>query len=226
MIAIILITIFPAVSLAAGTLNRYEASSLDTGTAFEQRVFTARLYEPGTYELVVISVDAENRRHLDIYRMGEGGFEPFVYLGFELPEGLIAVDKLSVHGLDQIVFLTGNGVEAWNPSTENFNLLVTSTSAYKTPVWRSLPRIQLVKDINEDGLEDLMIPDFEGYHIFLQRKSEGKGGIEFDRVTLPIAEVMDIYYGNNPAYHFRGYYSGDYNLDGLKDVWFWDGRQF
>ena len=102
-----------------------------------------------------------------------------------------------------------------------FEPVLDATSMYVGVNWDSSPDIEMFKDLNRDGLDDFLMPDFTGWQVALQTRAG------FSRVQL-LGPQPKMTFGDTAQ--FVGYtaltpYLLDENLDGLDDLAFWvDGR--
>lgn len=199
----------------------YTHGEIHTGKAHEQTVITARLYNRLQSDLVVVNVSEDDVRSMQIYRLTEGKYDNTPHVSILLNPDLIFMDKGNVDGSDQLLFFTESEILKWNPETMGLESVVEISSIYNARLYRSLPKVNLVRDVNGDNRDDVLIPDFDGYWLYLQKE---KGGFK-DRVKLKLDPVMELSFNKYPLYQNRRLYKGDHDLDGRSDMLFWDGSQ-
>lgn len=197
-------------------------SEIETGDAIQQTVIAARLYDEKLFDLAVLRVDEEDVRYLSIYRLEGKKYEVEPQRTRELDENLILVDKGNIGGQDAIFFFTASELLKLDPDSLKLEPIITYSSIYNAPIYHSLPKVNLIKDVSGDGLDDILIPDFDGCWVYVQKNN----GILQKRVKLRVKPLMEMSYNGNPAYQARKAFLGDHNLDGLQDLIYWDGDQF
>ena len=158
----------------------------------------------GRPDLLVVAAPARPRfdRKLLVYlgRRGGSAFAPSPDITIDLPDDVVALapgDVLPDPGRE-IVLFSGHGAYAWQPGRERQRAI---RLAEADVLWQ-LPhptRVILweagVRDIDGDGLDDLLIPEPDGYRIALQRRG-ASGEVTFDPVSVirlppdPVAEAQ------------------------------------
>tara|TARA_R110002073_G_scaffold9980_7_gene49374 strand:+ start:11369 stop:12907 length:1539 start_codon:yes stop_codon:yes gene_type:complete len=188
----------------------FESFVIETGSGLSQTLLTAndRLY--------VFTVDADGQRS---YRVGEreGGYVP-APKSIPVAENAIFVDKLTTPSGSVVVLLYPGEVKRLDTDQS----LLSFESIYNVPVVDALPRYDAFRDVNDDGLDDFLIPSFRGYHLAVQRKD----GTFAPAVSLTAVPVMEISYNNHPWYQAKSLFRADMNLDGRKDLVLWDQDHF
>ena len=79
--------------------------------------------------------------------------------------------------------------------------------------------IDFFRDINDDGLDDLIVPDTAGYRVRLQRPDGSLG----DEALLEESSRMSVA-GNVVSFESRPLFIGDTNFDDLSDLGVWRGN--
>ena len=108
-----------------------------------------------------------------------------------------------------------------DPKAGQFRPLLAISSMYRGRVENELFDIGLVKDLNGDGRDDVMIPDFDGWQVSVQRADAS-----FTTPTL-LGPPPSMGMGSERYVYFRAQepYLLDHDLDGRRDLAFWvDGK--
>jgi len=135
---------------------------------------------PGERVLMLVGQNEERSNLLGVYPLETDGRVASPVARFQLPESFVFFDQ-GPQGRErsQLTFLATDGVWRYDVNGHRLLKLVDVQSLYREPTEAGLAALDFVMDVNGDGLEDLMIPDFEGYRLFLQDE-EGK----FDSAAL------------------------------------------
>ena len=199
---------------------------LGTGDYPEQTVMSAKLRGKESVEFLVVNIDADNNRSLVIYTFEKQGFSSEPLADLQLDKSLVVIDKIRLGFNEYPVFLDSRSVYLWDTRQLSINKLLDTSSIYRAPQYRKLTRADLVDDVNGDELDDLVIPDFEGYNLFLQQTGSTPEAPVFQKVHLGVSIVSEFFYDRWPWFQGRQYYKADYNNDGRVDLIFWDGSVF
>ncbi len=92
--------------------------------------------------------------------------------------------------------------------------LFTSSSLYRVVDTKRLKLLDFSFDLNQDGLSDFLLPDFNAYQLWMQQ-SDGS----FRHFSLPIDSQMQAF-DDEPTYIARKPLLADLNLDGYTDIAF------
>ena len=135
-----------------------------------------------------------------------------------LPPATLFVDTLADGEIDQLVLFDGRrlfrlGPNQWEPTPLAIDALPT--------IYRGEPSgvasVDVARDVNGDGRDDIVLPDFDGLWIVLR---DDTGGFA-EPVKIPVAPTMDtslsVSYAVPPVYAF------DYDGDGQGDLGVLDG---
>lgn len=122
--------------------------------------------------------------------------------------------KLAGHSGGQLVSLTTEGVAHYQAAEKRWRKLVTSSSLYRVVDTKRLRRLEFSHDLNNDQLTDFLLPDFNGYQLWLQQ-ADGS----FRHYELTIDSQMQAF-DEDPTYIARKPWTVDLNLDGRTDIAF------
>lgn len=196
---------------ASQTSARYELNTFETGTALKQNA----LVSDGA--LVVFSIEASGERHYQQFPLATGSDATASEIQ-PLSDSVIFVDEIETTNGRKVALGHRDEVRLLGSD----QVLVRFKSIYNAPVYESIPWMNVFKDLNGDGLDDFLIPSFEGYQVAVQRADGSFTGA----VSLAAAPMMDMSYNSHPWYQAKGLFHGDMTGDGRADLIFWQDGQF
>ncbi|SNY50966.1 Repeat domain-containing protein [Arsukibacterium tuosuense] len=133
---------------------------------------------------------------------------------------LLANDMTQSNSTRQaLVFLTLDGISAYNPETGQTESLLSSPSLYRVLDKNRLRSSDFVLEL-DSGRADFLLPDFNHSHLFRQQ-ADGS----FKQYSLNI-EAMVTSWRDSPSYEPRPHYVVDVDLDGRLDLAFVAGGKF
>ena len=116
---------------------------------------------------------------------------------------------------DQAVFLL-------DEHSGEFIRAVSVPSMYRGRMEEALSDVAIRKDLNNDGRDDLMLPDFAGWQMVLQ----GEDGLLSAPIQLGPEPLIGIGAERNVYFRARQPYLLDLDLDGARDIAFWVDAAF
>jgi len=203
------VTLFPPASLAVS----YKASTISTGEGGQQTVLAAFLSDTNLADLVLITIDKNGRRTISVLTQQAGQYAA-PGSGREIDDDLVIIDVGRYQGRDAIVGFTQSAAFRLNPFTGERTKLADISTIYGSAIKDALPHIDLFTDINSDGMDDLVIPGFDGFLIHTQRPD----GSFSAPVNLRAAPIVELSFNDYPWYQPRQKYITDVTLDGRNDV--------
>lgn len=114
----------------------------------------------------------------------------------------------------QLVSLTTEGVAHYQPAEKRWRKLLSSSSLYRVVDTKRLRRLEFSHDLNNDQLSDFLLPDFNGYQLWLQQVDGS-----FRHFELTIDSQMQAF-DEDPTYIARKPWLVDLNVDGRTDIAF------
>ena len=242
--------------LAVGCLT---AASADGGAKMEEVVFeeyevvidTARrltvvpgfLLDGAVADLAVVGLDKSHRRRLGIYQLGDGAWVPA--LDAPLRPGVLFVDIASIGGRDRLITYDGERLSWFDPDSASERTLVALATSYQAIGDGGIPHVDVTRDLNHDGRDDLLVPDVDGFWVSVQ-ESDGSfteavklgppepfakrpvGNLELDGPPSDRPRSygdVAITAQTIPVYLSRAH-EIDQDLDGRSDLVFWNGDHF
>ena len=181
--------------------------------------------------IVLAGDDARHRQWIALYRFqptnserdeagnrqnGESAFEKID--SFQVPPEFLYYDIGSfgcwrrANCPEGIYFLTPEGLSVWNLATRSFDRVLAIPSLYHQVRTGRLRYQDFLKDLNGDGLGDLLVPDVLGYRIRLQGADNSdmllSGGVQ-----MKLSDDA-VRYVNRPLY------ASDLNFDNRQDLFY------
>ena len=203
------------------TFDPYE---IVIGTAKRQTVLTGFLLGGAIAEIAVVHVDENGNRHLRIYVFGDGTWT--LKFNANLRPEVLFVDVANISGRDRLIMYEHDRLNWFDPESATEHLLVAVTSNFKPPRKDEVPHVDLTRDVNADGRDDLVVPDSDGFWVFIQMSDSTFA----DPVKLgPPAQMERILgadgYRYDPWSQSR-IHEIDYDRDGRVDLVFWNEDHF
>lgn len=203
------------------TFKQYE---VEIGTVERQTVLTGFLLGGAIAELAVVHIDENDDRRLRIYAFSDGAWTP--KLDTILRSEVLFVDVANMGGHDRLVTYGQGRLNWFDPDTATEHPLVAVTSNFKPPRSGEIPHVDITQDVNDDGRDDLVVPDFDGFWVFIQM---GDGAFAEKVKIGPPIEMERILgadgYRYDPWSQSR-IHEVDYNQDERTDLVFWSEDHF
>ena len=192
----------------------YDSHRIDLGESISQTVVHGRLTGGDADDLVVFTHD-ERARQMAVYAYDLGTWSR-VHLA-EVPSDLIFVDVIRLGGRDRLLAIRREGVDWIDPETWTVTPWLSAASMYKAAP-PDVPELDIALDLNDDGLDDIALPGFDGYTVWTQRPD----GSLTEPVHLAGPPTTRTGFRSS-AYRAREIYRFDFDGDGRGDLGFWNG---
>ena len=213
------------------TFDQYEVV---TGFIKHQTVVIGFFLGGSIAELAVISVDENRDRHLGIYAFGDVTWAP--RLDMPLRSQVLFIDVANIGGRDRLITYERGHLNWIDPESRTEHVLVEVTTNYNAAGDRGIPHVDITRDVNSDGLDDLVVPDLDGFWIATQVNN----GSFTDPIKLGPSEPFldEIALDNTHSYREVGItaltvpwylsrvHQMDYDQDGRSDLVFWNEDHF
>ncbi|RKU22771.1 hypothetical protein C6499_19410 [Candidatus Poribacteria bacterium] len=203
------------------TLEQHEVV---TGIGKHQTVLMGFLLDGDFAELTVVNTDENDNRSLRIYAFSNGTWAPRFDTTLR-PEALF-VDIANIDGRDRLITYDAHGHLNWfDPESATEQMLVPVPSVTLPPKG-AIPHVDITHDVNGDLRDDLVLPDFDGFWVFIQTTE----GVFADPVKLGPPTKMDRIYEadgyRHTPWHQSRIHEIDYNQDSRNDLVFWNVDHF
>ena len=207
----------------APTEFAFEQYAVITGAAKHQTVLTGFLFGEATAELVVVNIDEGDNRGLYIYAFDDDTWT--LRLETTLRPEVLFVDVANIGGCDRLITYENGSLNWFDPESATEQPLVEVTSNAPPPKGE-IPHLNITHDLNSDNRDDLVVPDSDGFWVFIQMDD----GVFADPVKIgPSIEIGRIYaadgYRYNPWTKAR-IHEIDHDQDGRSDLVFWNEDHF
>ena len=221
-----------AVSPAPPGAEMFEIHEIATGTARHQTVLTGSF---GTgAALAVVNMDENGRQRVQFH--GFDGDDWSRVLEAPLGTGALFADVVRGTDRDRLVAYRHGRVEWFDPESATVHVLAELSTTYRAPDDGGVPQIDITRDLNGDGLDDLLVPDIDGFRVAVQSPDGSFAAPVKLGPPEPFLEARA--YGDTRTYQEAGItpenipwylarvHELDYDRDGLSDLAFWNGDRF
>ncbi|MCY3742263.1 MAG: VCBS repeat-containing protein [Candidatus Poribacteria bacterium] len=203
------------------TFEQYEVK---IGTAKRKTVLTGFLLDGDFAELAVLHIDENDNQHLRIYAFGDNTWVPKV--DTTLRSEVLFVDVANVGGRDRLITYKQGRLNWFDPDSATERPLVVVASNFKPPRSGEIPHVDITRDVNGDARDDLVVPDSDGFWVFIQMSD----GTFAEKVKIgPSTEMARIRgadgYRYDPWSQSR-VHEIDYDRNGRTDLAFWNEDHF
>jgi hypothetical protein len=139
----------------------------------------------------------------------------------DVPPDAIFYDTgdLTGDGTDQLLFFTERGIKALAPGADAPQPVAAFESIYHARSNRSLPHSDFARDVDGDGADDLLVPQFEGWLV------ARRAGDSFQHSLLEILPQVEVF-ETRVSYRPRVPREGDVDGDGRQDLVFLRDKEF
>ena len=213
------------------TFDPYEVA---TGVTKHQTVVIGFFLGGSIAEFAVISVDENRDRHLCIYAFSDDTWGP--KLEVPLRSEVLFIDVANIGGRDRLITYERGRLNWFDPESGTERVLVEVTTNYNAAGNGGIPHVDITRDLNRDGLDDLVVPDLDGFWIATQVNN----GAFIDPIKLgpPEPFLDEIALDETRSYREVGItaltapwylsrvHQMDYDQDGHSDLVFWNADHF
>ena len=201
----------------------FDQYEIGISSAKYQTILTGFLLNGDFAELVAVNSDGKGNRYLRVYAFDNNKWT--LRLDTTLRPDVLFVDVANIGGRDRLIIYEHGRLNWFDPESAKEHTLVAIT-AMTPPSAGEIPHVDITRDVNGDTRDDLVVPDADGFWVFIQTKN----GAFTDPVKLgPPTEVDRIYdpdeYRHTPWNQSR-IHEMDYNRDGRSDLVFWNIDDF
>ena len=213
------------------TFDQYEVA---TGAAKHQTVLIGFFLGGTIAELAMVGVDENGNQQLRIYAFVDGVWG--LRLDVPLRPEVLFIDVANIGGRDRLITYEQGRLNWFDPDSTMEHALVEITTNYNAVGGGSIPHIDITRDVNLDGLDDVVMPDIDGFWVATQM---GDGSFT-DPIKLgpPEPFLDEIAFDDTRSYREVGItvltipwylsrvHQMDYDQDGRSDLVFWNRDHF
>ncbi len=208
----------------AGAEIAFDRFEVLTGPARRQTVLAGFLLGGSMADLAVVHVDEDGDRRLRIYGFEKDAWGPKV--DTRLRPDVSFVDVAGIGGRDRLIAY-GRGRLSWfDPESKTQRELLAVSSNFQPPRQGEIPHVDVSRDVNGDGRDDLVVPDEDGFRVFVQTE----GGTFADPLMLgPPTDLSGILGADGYRYDpwsVSRIHEADVDRDGRVDLVFWNKDHF
>ena len=161
----VLVLIALAKTAYAGTLG-FDHYPLATSANEKETLLTGFFLGGTVAEVAVVHVDHMGQRRLRIHAFGDGSWQPAVDATLE--RGVLFMDVVNVGGRDRLLTISRKGLRWFDPDSGTERPLVHLSVPALHGIDGEVVVVDLVRDVNADGLDDLVVPTPDGFWIATQ----------------------------------------------------------
>ena len=213
------------------TFGQHEVVS---GTEKHQTVLVGFFLGGDFAELAVVNIDETDKRHLHIYTFSEGTWVS--ELNATLRSEVLFVDVANIGGRDRLITYEQGHLNWFDPESATEQALVEVATNYKSEKDGGIPYVDISRDVNGDGLDDLIVPDIDGFWISVQLRDgsfttpikHGPPDPFLDQIALDHTHSYREV-GITPLtvlWYMSRVHQMDYDHDGRVDLVFWNADHF
>jgi hypothetical protein len=186
-------------------------SELEFGVPIDShRVLSGYAGEHGSILLTGRSETGE--KIIGLYPIEQDSVDASALLTLSVPPEVLFFDAGQVGEKTELLFLTPGGILRLDAESASLTPVADIQSIFRTASRAPLTELDFFVDVNEDGMDDIVLADFEGLRISLQTAD----GFE-PQVLLNSRPELRINQGE-PHYQVETLHHFDFNLDGHKDL--------
>lgn len=214
----------------------FERHEVAIGTARHHTLLEGFFSGGPVADLAVASVDVAGSRHLRLHCFD--GTNWVARSGAKLAPGLLFFDRAKIGGRDRLLACHASRVNWIDPETGRETLLAPLPEGYPLAVGEWLPHIDITLDLNQDGRDDLVLPNFDGFWIALQAEDGSFPNMVKFGPPEPFRNQRALGAGSGKTYGEAGLTVEsipwllsrlrqlDANHDGRMDLAFWNQNHF
>ena len=208
--------------IAGAAQAAFTETVIEVGFLVQHPLLYASFNESKNRFILVAGRDDNYAQQIAIYHLGEGA-TPVVLpvISFSPEPELVAYDIGRLGSDDTVVFLAPGRIMRLDLNSGNLIELIRIDSLFGQARSGEIMRLDFFRDLNDDGLDDLVVPDLAGHRVRLQLPGGGFG----EETLLRESVAMNLREGR-AGYKPRTLYVGDVNFDGLNDIVTWRGDEF
>ena len=224
----------PSIMMPTGTEFTFDQYEVVTGTAKHQTVLTGFFLGGAIADLAVVNIDENNNRYLRIYAFSDGMWR--TRLDTRLRPEVLFIDVANIGGRDRLITYEPGRLSWFDPDAIVERALVEVTTNYNPPDDSGIRHVDITRDVNRDGLDDLVVPDIDGFWITTQLNN----GSFIDPIKLgpPEPFLDEVALDDTRSYREVGItpmtvlwymsrvHQMDYDQDERSDLVFWNVNHF
>ncbi len=212
----------------------FDKFEVKTGVAKRQTVLTGFLLGGNVADLAVVSIDRNGGRRLQIHAFEGGAWK--LKTDTPINPDILFFDIANIGGRDRILMLEQGHLKWFDPESEDRHDLIEVSSRFNVSERNEIPFVDVTRDLNNDGIDDIVIPGIDGFLVFIQKTDGSFDGPQelgppepfIDKIPFGLSRTygeIGWTFESNPLYQKR-VHQFDYDRDGRTDLVFWNGDRF
>jgi len=212
----------------------FDQYEIDLGNEKFQIILSGNLIGDSHSDISVTTKDSSGNISLSIYSFENDTWKKSVES--ELSHDILFVDIAIIAGRDRLIVYENGHFSYFEPEKMISIDLFSTSFNYKGSSKGRIPWVNMTFDLNNDSLDDFIIPSMDGFSVFIQ-KSDGTFAVpvhmgppepHLDACALDdTRSYREV--GLNPMtipWYLRRVHFYDHNLDGRNDIVFWNENHF
>jgi len=187
---ILILLVFTSLGIQAKKKKKQYFSQIEFEVDFTvtHPIYAKNFIEDSNQEILIFGVNEKKEKIAALYVFNNEQSNFILHSKQIIPSNIAAFDFLTnAKGLANLLFLDSKGLSLLNLEKQKIIPLMAAASIYLKDSPQFIARKQLVKDLNNDGLDDIVIPNFSNTSLFLQTRDG-----EFIENRLPIKPRTDM----------------------------------
>lgn len=202
----------------------FEQHELVIGSARCQTVLTGCLLEGSMADLAVVNIDENGDRLLRVYELVDGTWSQSVRA--TLGPEVLFVDVVDIAGRERLLTYEPDRLNWFDPEAMAVQTLVTVSTQFNPDPGSRIRHVDVTRDVNSDGRDDLVVPDADGFWVFVQLEGGVFAGALKVGPSFDLSRIEEAGgYRYDPWSESR-LHEMDYDLDGRKDLVYWNENHF
>ncbi len=223
-ISMLMVTLVATPTLAARAkkqVNPFDVSKVKVAIENVDGMTVADFTGDSSQDIVLLGRTDDKQKQIQVFSLnGDGSAKPAAQT-VNLADDLLFYDTgILAQPADQhktsLIFLKPGKVQRYDMTDHKLYTLVASDSIYRQSRQRTsnIKPMKFLHDVNDDGLADILIPDFTHSNLFIQQPD----GTFAPPQQLDIKAQMQVRYDNSAAFSGVEVFVADYNFDDQLDL--------
>ena len=139
---------------------------------------------------------------------------------------VLFIDIANIRGHDRLIFYQPGILTWFDPESQTLQPLVEVVSDYAPPANGPIQQVEVARDPNGNGLDDMVMPDGHGFNVFVQKKD---GSFASPVNIGPSSRLSRVFGAEGIRYDpwpQGRVHQADYNRDGRSDLVYWNEDHF
>ncbi len=202
----------------------FDKHEIELGPARGHAILTGRFFENSFADIAVVSMEARGQSRLRIYEFINGYWISRTDVRMRI--GVTFVDVATIGGHDRLITFESGRLNRFDPEALTEVELAMVPFTITPPRTDMVPHVDITRDVNGDGRDDLVLPGSCGFRILIQRPD----GTFTEPVkigpTFDMGRLKGFAHSRFDPWSRARIHEIDYNRDGRSDLAYWNGGHF